>query len=47
MNGFVDHLYIRLLNTSNYSTTTTLHNSQNTTASAKILQPAMSTLALP
>jgi hypothetical protein len=33
--GFIDHLYIRLGTTSNYSVTANLHNLQMTTAQAK------------
>jgi hypothetical protein len=35
MNGFIDHLYIRLGNISKYSATANLHNSQIATAAAK------------
>jgi hypothetical protein len=35
MNGFIDHLYTQLGNTSHYSATANLHNSQITTAPAK------------
>jgi hypothetical protein len=33
--GFIDHLYTRLVSTSNYSAITNLHNSQNTTEHTK------------
>jgi hypothetical protein len=35
VNGFTDHLYTRLVSTSNYSATANLHNSQIITAPAK------------
>jgi hypothetical protein len=35
VNGFIDHLYTRLLITSNYSATANLHNSQITAAITK------------
>jgi hypothetical protein len=35
VNGFIDHLYTRLVITSNYSATINIHNSQITTALAK------------
>jgi hypothetical protein len=35
LNEFIDHLYTRLITTSNYSTTADFHSSQITTAPAK------------
>jgi hypothetical protein len=47
VNGFIDHLYSRLGNTSNYSATANLHNSHITIAPAKPFQPAVSSSAIP
>jgi hypothetical protein len=47
VNGFIDHFNTRLGTTSNYSATANLHNSQITTAPAKIFQAAVSSLAVP
>jgi hypothetical protein len=38
-NGFIDHSYTPLGTRSNYSTTANLHNSQITTAPAKLFPP--------
>jgi hypothetical protein len=46
VNGFTDHLYTRLGTTSSYSATAN-HNSQITTAPAKLFQPAVSLPAVP
>jgi hypothetical protein len=39
VNGFLDHLYTRLVSTSNYSATANLHNLQITTAAVKPFPP--------
>jgi hypothetical protein len=45
--GFIDHLYTRLGNTSSYSGTSNLHNSQIATTSAKHFHLAVSSSAVP
>jgi hypothetical protein len=47
VNGFIDHLYIRSVSTSNSSATANLHNSQITTAPSKLFQHAVSSSAFP
>jgi hypothetical protein len=47
VNGFIDYLHTRLGTTSNYSVTANLHNSQITTAPAKLFQTAVSSPAVP
>jgi hypothetical protein len=45
--GFIDHLYTRLLNTSNYSATINLHKSRITTAPAKPFPASVSSPVVP
>jgi hypothetical protein len=45
--GCIDHFNTRLGTTGNYSATTNLHNSQTTTATAELIQPEVSSPAVP
>jgi hypothetical protein len=45
--GFIDHFNIQPVITLNYSAIVNFHNSQLTTARAKLFQPAVSSPAVP
>jgi hypothetical protein len=47
VNGFIVHLYARLLSRSNYSAIANLHNLQITATPGNLLQPAVSLPAVP